>query len=671
MGKIKRVMTGATTLICACAAMLLGGNSTCQAAEGENLTIGENLTVGEVYNTALEAAYGDTFRGIYENQLAGSPLETECADGVDTATGHLMLSRNDLSLEGTGGMDFELNRYYDSNEANLGHATVEHMDEIKIDTIWVHYTAEDGSDRQIVVNTALLKNHKKALKDLLATYTKGDKCREEETSDNTQRTKIVSNAGHNVYGLASGWRYDFPWIETVNLTEEEGWGKIPAYLHYGSAGVINIESEADSATKSYYIKGLEGYDYTDIKLEDWDKTVDGVACKYLLRDKTGLRTYFNENGVMVLQKDAHDNTITYTYTDGIYFSKITDSVGREIVFHYSGEGDEKTLDSVTVQGSNVAGGVSKKTITYETEEKSYTPLHGDRLHGSVLTSATVDGSKETYTYRTVERLVNTSGAGVASQRVSTNQSYLLTKVAADGSENHYEYRACSLRGQKDDSTGQERDVVTEQFYVTREYVKDIKTGKKSDGMKYDYFQKQEDSLVSYADFQESKDEVWQYGNSGLQTVTVVSTFNPNKYKTNGKYYDYKYKKSKLNADTLKLKSNTKKNVSLYIYNENKLLTDEINYGKEKEETLYSYDNSGKGSLVVLETDKSYGSKESGAATTKQGYTYDSYRNVLTEKSPKAYKTKNAGKQHLYTTTYTYHNTGTAYPAEDTPFCFCT
>lgn len=109
----------------------------------------------------------------------------------------------------------------------------------------------------------------------------------------------------------------------------------------------------------------------------------------------------------------------------------------------------------------------------------------------ILTSATVDGSKEKYSYKTVERLVNTSGAGVASQRVSTNQSYLLTKVTADGSEQHYEYRACSQRGEKESGTDQKRDVVTEQFYVTREYEKDTKTGKKSNGIKYDYFQKKE------------------------------------------------------------------------------------------------------------------------------------------------------------------------------------
>ena len=669
MRRLGKILFGALTTAMIGGTVLSANSRICQAA-------------GESYNTALEASYGDTFRSVYENRLAGSPLEAEEVDGVDTATGHLMLSRNDLSLDGTGGMDFELNRYYDSNEANLGHATVEYIEQLEVDTLWVNYTASDGSQRRIVVNAAVLKNHKNALKNLLVKYEKGDGWKgvslngKKHYENKTQRTKIVSNEGHNVYGLASGWRYDFPWIETVTLTEEEGWGKEPKYLHYGSAGVMNIETEKDNASKSYHIKGLEGYNYDDIKLEDWDKTVDGIDCKYLLRDKTGLRTYFNENGVIVLQKDAHDNKITYTYTDDIYFSKITDSVGREIVFHYKEDDGEKTLASVTVQGKAVEGGVSQKTITYETEEKSYTPHHGDRLHGEVLTSATVDGSKEKYSYKTVERLVNTSGAGVASQRVSTNQSYLLNKITADGSETHYEYRAGSLRGSKEEGTAQKRDVVTEQFYVTREYEKDTKSGKKSNGVKYDYFQKMgNEALRSYDDFREREKkadgsdgdiyETWQYGNSGLRTVTVVSSFNPNKYKTNGKYYDYKYKKSKINPETLRLKKDTKKNVTLYIYNENKLLTDEINYGKEKEETLYKYDgNNGKGSLVLLETDKSFGKQGDKAVTTKQGYTYDKYRNVLTDKSSKAYLAKNKGKEHLYTTTYTYQGTGSGYPAGD-------
>ena len=68
--------------------------------------------------------------------------------------------------------------------------------------------------------------------------------------------------------------------------------------------------------------------------------------------------------------------------------------------------------------------------------------------------------------------------------------------------------------------------------------------------------------------------------------------------------------------------------------------------------------------MVLETDKSFGKAGDKAATTKQGYTYDNYRNVLTEKENKAYLAKNRGKEHLYTTTYTYQGTGNGYPAGD-------
>lgn len=92
---------------------------------------------------------------------------------------------------------------------------------------------------------------------------------------------------------------------------------------------------------------------------------------------------------------------------------------------------------------------------------------------------------------------------MASQRVSTNQSDLLNKITADGSETCYEYRAGALRGSKEEKSGQTRDVVTEQYYVTREYEKDTKTGKKTNGIKYDYFQKKGSSALRfYDDFRE-------------------------------------------------------------------------------------------------------------------------------------------------------------------------
>ena len=648
MGKIKRMIAGATALVAVAGIAVFAGGRACHAT-------------GNTYDTATDAGFGQTFTSLFNEKVAGSPLEAESPDGVDTASGHLVLSRTDLSLEGTGGMDFELNRYYDNNDAIIGNPTTETVATLKIENKRVYYKTHDGEERELRVNVVLLKKHKKALKDLMGSYTVGEAL-PTSTPHNTQRTKILSREDTNVYGLASGWKFDLPWIETVTITEggQAEWGARPAYLHFGSTGTMEIATKQNDKEKKYEITGLADYAYADVKLEDWEKQADGIPCRYLLRDKTGLRTYFNEDGVVVLQKDAHDNTIKYTYTDHIYLKEITDSVGRVIRFHYEEGDDLKQLTSVTVEGAETPGGVSKKTIKYTYDEKTYTPLNSDPVSGLVLKSATVDGSKETYGYRTVERLMTTCGYGAASQRVSTNESYLLNKVTEGGQIQHYDYRPKLLRGEKP------RDIVVQGYYVTREYTEDQKTKKRSDGVKYDFFQNYRGTLLRFCDYIESEREIRQFGTDEFRNATVVSRFNPNKYKAgkNKTMSDYTYKKSAINADTLKLKKDTKKNVSIYIYNSQKMLTEETDYGKEKEETIYSYDNGGNGSLVVEETEKSFGKKGDKAVTAKEGYTYDSYRNVLAEKSPKAYLAKNQGREHLYTTTYVYHGTDMGYPAED-------
>lgn len=650
MGKINRMIAGIAVLVALAGIAVLAGGRACHAA-------------GNTYDTAVDAGFGETFSSLFHDRVAGSPLEAESPDGVDTASGHLVLSRTDLSLEGTGGMDFELNRYYDNNDAIIGNPTTETVATLKIENKKVYYKTHDGEERMLRVNVVLLKKHKKALKDLMGSYTVGEAL-PTSTPHNTQRTKILSREDTNVYGLASGWKFDLPWIETVTITEngQAEWGARPAYLHFGSTGTMEIATKQNSTEKKYEITGLADYAYSDVKLEDWEKPVDGILCRYLLRDKTGLRTYFNADGVVVLQKDAHNNTITYTYTDKIYLKEITDSVGRVVKFHYEDGDDLKQLASVTVEGAEAPGGVSKKTIKYTYDEKTYTPLSSDPVSGLVLKSATVDGSKETYGYRTVERLMTTCGYGAASQRVSTNESYLLNKVTEGGQVQHYEYRPKLIRGQK------KRDIVVQGYYVTREYTEDQKSGKKSDGIKYDFFQKRSGTLLRYCDYFEGENELWQYGygKTDFENTVVVSRFNPNKYKAskNKTMSDYTYKKSAISADTLKLKKDTKKNVSIYIYNSQKMLTDEIDYGKTKDETIYSYDNGGNGSLVVEETGKSFGKKGDKAVTAKRGYAYDGYRNVLSEKSPKAYRKKNKGKEELFTTTYTYQGTDVGYPAED-------
>lgn len=624
--------------------------------------------VNTSYDTEMEAVYATTYKDIFYNKVSGSPLETEIDDGVDTATGHLLLSRTDLSLEGMAGMDFELSRYYDSSEANVGYPIVEAVSKLHVDTFDVKFDNGMGNTHSIAVSAAILNNHRKALEGMVVTYDKDSITRRrDEYVDNTQRTKVVDGYSHNVYGISTGWCFDFPWIETMTVKEgaDSAWEPKPVYLHFGSKGTMGIDTLSDESKRSYTITGITGYNYQDVKLEDFDKTVDGIACRYLLRDKTGLRTYFNADGVIVLQKDAHNNTIRFAYRDKIYFDTITDSVGRKIKFTYH---DAKNgmcfLDKVSVQGNKVSGGISQKTVRYDIDETSYTTLDSKKIYGCILNSVTVGGSKEKYSYRTVESLVNAAGAGVASQRAATNETYLIKSVESGGRISNYEYRAGAIRGTRDMGAGQERDVVTQFFYVTREYEQAAKTKKKANGVKYDYFQKQNGNLATFADLNDEKHEAWQYGKEGLETLAVVGNFNPKTYKDKKKMSDYTYKKGSIGEDTLQLKKKPKKNVRLYRYNTNKLLMGEVKEGKTKSENLYSYDIGGKGSLVILETEKSFGkNRNKKPQVFKYGYTYDRYRNILQERSNKAYLAKNAGKENLFTTTYTYFNTDKGYPLD--------
>lgn len=623
------------------------------------------------YDSAESAYYTQSYHQITEDKPAGSPLEDSSVDGVDTSTGKLLLSRTDLSLEGMAGMDLELTRSYNSKKANIGKAISETTAELERDAVKITYTNSVGNTHTVVVLKEIYEKHKAALEDMFVDYDFKESWKDSVVR-NTHRTKIVQDSDYNVYGIATGWSFDFPWIETMSI-EGSGYASKPLYLHFGNKATMKIASQEDSVNKSYTITGFENYDYQDIRLEDFNKTVDGIPCRYLLRDKNGFRTYFNSDGVIVLQKDNHNNTIRFTYKNKIYFDTITDSVGRVVKFQYKESSHGLLLlNKVTTEGKKVSGGVSKETVIYNSSETSYQLIRGSKLYGAKLNDVTADGSKECYRYKTVESLVNTSGAGVASQRALTNQTYLIQGVEEDGCISKYEYRAGAIRAKAVDAS-QFREVVTQHYYVTREYEQDSKNEKKkANGIKYDYFQKQYNEekqayeLVSYDDLTGEAHEMHVYGVEKTQPLTLVSSYNPKKKSKKKKVTDYVYKKSDLNSATLQLKKKPKKSTTVYIYNSNRLLTSQMEERKTKTETQYAYDKSGQGSLVAFETEKNYGTKRTGkAAISIQGYTYDSYRNVLKSQAPKAYRAKYKGKEALFTATYTYHGSG--YPSTDTAY----
>lgn len=642
------------------------------------------------YDSSLTERYTSVYNDLTMPFVYGSPLEESGENGVDTRLGRLVITRTDLSLQGNAGMDFELSRYYDSSNAGIGLVKAAKKDILDINTYWVSFRNDNKETKSVIVDKDIFKSYKSALKGNFRKYKKKSIARSDETSHNTETTVIADKVSVSPYYMAAGWSYDFPWIETRSVNG--GNGK-PVYLHFGSNGTMKIATSGDSTNEKYTITGLENYQYKDVKLENYVNTVDGVAVAYLLRDKTGNRTYFNANGVIVLKKDVHGNTIRFTYrSDGLRFDKIVDSVGREIVFNYGTDSNGvPLLSSVTVRGTKVSGGISSKTVKYDTKSVSYKPKGVSTVYGAKLVSATVDGSKEIYKYRVADSLTSSTGAGIASQRAATNQTFLLKSITEGRSRSCYEYRGGVVRGSKEGSMT--RDVATIRWYVTREYEQDTKTKKKANGIKYDYFQKQKSGLVSYADFKEKEEdekiaeaaeknidvsevdneEFRVFGSPDLKhAVTLETSYNPNKHRDNNKVSDYLYKKNMLDSAVLQLKNKPKKSTEIYIYNKNGMLENSVSDGNSKSENILTYDNNGEGSLVLYNTTKTYGKNRSGNANiSKEGYRYDAYRNIIESKLNQAFLEKNKNRQEKFTTQISYFHTTDGYPAGDRPAVLAT
>ena len=132
--------------------------------------------------------------------------------------------------------------------------------------------------------------------------------------------------------LGAGWEFDFPYIEK---RYGDDWYE---YLHYGDKGVWEIDTSSDGGEN-----GLLGYTLNDIILEyDRSVTHNGYTSEYCVTEKDGKKSYFGEDGRLLLQRDRYGNEIKfycsikyYNDTKGRrrsypYLISITDSVGRTI-----------------------------------------------------------------------------------------------------------------------------------------------------------------------------------------------------------------------------------------------------------------------------------------------------------------------------------------------------
>lgn len=206
-------------------------------------------------------------------------------------------------------------------------------------------------------------------------------------------TGLLPDTSNERYSkLGAGWEFDFPYVEK---RYGEDWYE---YLHYGDKGVWEIDTSSDGGEN-----GLLGYTLNDIIL-DYDRSVthDGYTSEYCVTEKDGKKSYFGEDGRLLLQRDRYGNEIKF-YCDWEYYydtrgtrrkypylTGITDSVGRTVSISY---GNDYTSSNTTYKNITL-------TVTDPTDS-SNTLVYTYRLQK--IANRSIDDDIEEYVLNRVER----------------------------------------------------------------------------------------------------------------------------------------------------------------------------------------------------------------------------------------------------------------------------
>jgi YD repeat-containing protein len=345
---------------------------------------------------------------------------------ISTATGDLTVKQQDLYLKGINGLDFSLTRYYSLSESNLYDPRI----------------TEPGNDTYIYVVRGTRNLYKKYWQnnayhyELIGTTYNATACattsqqwaydlsqslnaNQEDSAyydDNLGSLVTIDyiNCSYYNYGYASykydlkedkledqyfnigaGWSLDLPYIE-IRYERYRGDGyRAYEYLHYGSKGVLEILNE-EYVSFGKDSSGLADYELSDIrvrKLKSSSYSVDGRIACYVMYEKDGRETYFEENGRIIGIKDRFGNQIRFFYQVGsngyLLLSKIIDSAGREINISYA------AANKVTVTVVDPTNSGNTRTIVYNKEQA------GSTYAGKYVLKSVVDPEGRTTSYNYV------------------------------------------------------------------------------------------------------------------------------------------------------------------------------------------------------------------------------------------------------------------------------
>lgn len=447
--------------------------------------------------------------------IGQAPQENNHNFSVDSATGATRVKVTDVTLSGKNGFDLEITRVYNSSSSNLYEPYVDEIENytstpfymvvakkdfektnisnemidfgynntVGINKKYYNYTTDNKKytnmskfefDVDEYKQSDLFDDYDEALalastlnstsKDISATYPVANvgyywanykNCTVKtvwiDVYDPRYETALLPDTANERYSkLGSGWEFDFPYVEK---RYGDDWYE---YLHYGDKGVWEIDASSSGGEN-----GLLGYALNDIVLKyDTSVTHDGYRSQYCVTEKNGKKSYFGEDGRLLLQRDRYGNEIKFYCDWDVYYDTwgtrrkypyligITDSVGRTVTLNYGSDykTGSTTYKNITLTITDPTSSENTLVYTYRLQQLAGKSLDDDIEEYALNRVVGADGEVSRYNYWYCEAPVdffdrNTDFAYEYSdcKRAKTGNSYITSDDIAElsGKSNYY------------------------------------------------------------------------------------------------------------------------------------------------------------------------------------------------------------------------------------------
>lgn len=335
--------------------------------------------------------------------LADRSNETETIDPM--SAGALALKRTDLILPGRDGLDLELGRYYNTNQASIGTPKVSLRRFVCNNKgectygwelyLWdqqqgrsFYYGVYDSIDAAFLIGENQIHEDPKRWNNYIVFQVNMAEERE-YTSIKFWNYVDYENHLRNRYDLGAGWSFSFP---SIQRREGDTVWDTRIYLTFydGKGASYEIKFTSDAADSN--LSGYQGKDMVVDMCGTLGKPYSNGRedAVYVWIENGDKEHYFSWDGRLIGVKDRKGNEIKYFYAprnvmgaQRQYIKQIIDSAGRTLDFNYTDNSDTSGRIDVTV---NDPAKTKSLTLSYIKDcfEYTFTEYYWDSLHQSEI-----------------------------------------------------------------------------------------------------------------------------------------------------------------------------------------------------------------------------------------------------------------------------------------------